>query len=194
MEVILIGNLDEFLLYLEVEQNYSNNTLIGYESDLKSFLHFLEQHKRSTNVDDVNPTIVRRFIQFQMGKAHVSPRSMQRRISCLKSFCNYCLTNNLLSSDFMAGIKYPKSDTKLPVYMNLQELKQLFAGLDKDERPLSLRNEAMIKLLATTGMRKQELISLTWDQLDFYNETIRIFGKKRAPPPPSFHGCSYHCC
>ncbi|MGD6804258.1 hypothetical protein ACQCVK_16360 [Rossellomorea vietnamensis] len=55
----------------------------------------------------------------------------------------------MMSSDFMAAIQSPKMDTKLPVYMNLEEVQKLFSSLEKNERPLSLRNEAMFKLLGT---------------------------------------------
>lgn len=51
--------LDDFLLYLEVEQNYSVNTLTGYESDLRNVLDFLVDHKRSMDLNDLNPSIVR---------------------------------------------------------------------------------------------------------------------------------------
>lgn len=92
----------------------------------------------------------------------------------------------------MAGIKALKADQKLPIHMNMEELKQLFVCLEREEHPLALRNEAMIKLLATTRMRRQELVDLTWAQLDFYNETVRIYGKgkKERLLPPSLDGCS----
>ncbi len=169
--------MDDFLLYLEVEQNYSSHTIKGYEFDLTIFREFLERHKRSTELEDLHPSLVRRFVQDQMMHKKVKPRTMQRRISSLKSFSKYCLKDHLITTDFMGGIKAPKSDTKLPVYMNMEELKKLFAFLEKDEHPLARRNEAMYKLLATTGMRRQEVVDLTWEQLDFYNETIRVFGK-----------------
>jgi site-specific recombinase XerD len=169
--------LDDFLLYLEIEQNYSEHTLRGYEYDLTVFLTFLERHNRSTELNDLNSSVVRRFVQDQTLHCHVKPRTMQRRISSLKSFCKYCLKEQLSTSDFMAGIKAPKSDSKLPVYLNMEELKQLFSFLEEEVNALALRNEVMFKLLATTGMRRQELVDLTWEQLDFYNETIRIYGK-----------------
>lgn len=178
--------LDDFLLYLEVEQNYSHNTLSSYESDLTIFLGFLQDHKRSTILEDLTPSLVRRFIQDQTLKKHVKPRTMRRRISSLKSFCQFCLKEQMMSSDFMAGIQSPKMDTKLPVYMNLEEVQKLFSFLEQDERPLSLRNEAIFKSLATTGMRRQELIDLTWEQIDLYNETILVYGKvKRNAFSPS---------
>lgn len=60
----------------------------------------------------------------------------------------------------------------------MEELKKLFPFLESHTtQPLDLRNESMFKLLATTGMRRQEVVDLTWEQIDFYNETILIFGK-----------------
>lgn len=170
--------LDDFLLYLEVEQNYSTHTVKNYESDLTLFRTFLEKHNRSTILTDLNNSLVRRFIQDQMINQKVKPRTMQRRISSLKSFSGYCLKEQFMGTDFMAGIKAPKSDSKLPVYMNMEELKRLFSFLESHTvHPLDLRNETMFKLLATTGMRRQEVVDLTWEQIDFFNETILIFGK-----------------
>ncbi len=111
--------VDDFLLYLEVEQNYSINTIRSYEYDLTVFRYFLEKFKRSTELSDLNASIIRRFIQDQMLNDKSKPRTMQRRISSLKSFNSYCLKEKMLTADFMAGIKAPKADSKLPVYMNM---------------------------------------------------------------------------
>ncbi|WP_227936414.1 tyrosine-type recombinase/integrase [Alkalihalobacillus deserti] len=169
--------IDDFLLYLEVEQNYSANTVRSYDYDLTVFVQFLERHKRSMELDSLNPSLIRRYVQDQMMNHNTKPRTMQRRISTLKSFSKFCAKENVIQGDFMVGIKAPKSDSKLPTYMNMDELKKLFAYLEHDESGLARRNETMIKLLATTGMRRQELVDLTWEQIDFYNETIRIYGK-----------------
>ncbi|MFB7141911.1 tyrosine-type recombinase/integrase [Gottfriedia sp. NPDC056225] len=82
-----------------------------------------------------------------------------------------------IENDFSAGIEAPKHDKLLSVYMTLIELKMLFKYLEADNRPSSLRNESIFKLFATTGMRRQELVDLTWQQIDFHQQTIRIFGK-----------------
>ena len=87
---------------------------------------------------------------------------MQRRISSLKSFCKFALKEQYIDKDFMIEIKPPKSDFKLPVYMNMNELKTLLLSLEKGQHRFALRNE---------------LVSLTWGQLDFFNQTIRVFGK-----------------
>jgi len=169
--------IDEFILYIQIEKNYSSHTVISYEYDLQQFLTFLADHGCSTELMDITKTNVRRFIQYQLGTHQQKPRSMNRKISCLKSFTKYCLQEKHLLHDFMSGIETPKTDDKLPVYMTLADLQQLFRSLEQDDSPFALRNETMFKLLATTGMRRSELVALTWIQLDFNNQTVRIYGK-----------------
>lgn len=81
-----------------------------------------------------------------------------------------------MKTDFTAGIQAPKADKKLPKYMTLQELNKLFTYLEHDSRPQALRNELMFKLLAITGMRRQELVYLIWEQIDLYNYTFLVRG------------------
>lgn len=102
---------------------------------------------------------------------------MARKISCLKSLSKYCLKENWIKMDFMAGIEIPKHDKKLPTYMTLSELQKLFRFLEQDQGRFALRNHLMFKLLPSTGMRRQELVDLTWQQVNFDNMTLKVFGK-----------------
>lgn len=79
---------------------------------------------------------------------------------------NYSKNTLNLKHNFMLGVQAPKSDKKLPVYMTLQELQKLFAYLENSTDRFASRNHVMFKLLATTGMRRQELVDLTWEQID----------------------------
>ena len=92
---------------------------------------------------------------------------MNRKISSLKSFAKYCLNEQYLANDFTRGIETPKTDDKLPVYMTLTDLKQLFDYLERAQSRFSKRNELMFKLLATTGLRRSELVSLTYQSYTF---------------------------
>ncbi|MED2974875.1 tyrosine-type recombinase/integrase [Fictibacillus sp. B-59209] len=168
---------DDYLMYLEVEKNYSVNTLKSYAFDLKLYGEFLLTNNRSLDLNDFTSSSVRRFVKDQVINHQIKPRTLQRRISCLKSFSQYCLKENYMKMNFTEGIQAPKADKKLPKYMSLQELKKLFSYLENDSRPQGIRNELMFKLLATTGMRRQELVDLTWEQLDFSSQTIKILGK-----------------
>lgn len=77
-----------------------------------------------------------------------------------------------VDSRVMLGIQAPKADKKLPIYMRLSELKKFLSFLKTHEHPYALRNELIFKLLATSGMRRSELVGLTWVQIDLESNTI----------------------
>ncbi|OLS38582.1 tyrosine-type recombinase/integrase [Bacillus sp. MRMR6] len=175
--MLLSQAMDEFLLYLQIERNYSQNTLDSYEYDLQTLHDFLVRHKRSLELEDLIPSTIRRYIQEMVLKYKLKPRTMARKISCLKSLSQYCLKERFISVDFMAGIETPKHDSKLPVYMSLSEVQKLFRFLEQNQGRFALRNHLMFKLLPSTGMRRQELVDLTWQQVNFDNMTLKVFGK-----------------
>ena len=82
-----------------------------------------------------------------------------------------------MAYDFTHAIESPQTDDKLPVYTTLTDLQQLFSYLERDQSRFLMWNELMFKLLATTGLRCSELVSITWQQVHIVNETIRIDGK-----------------
>ncbi|MET3289324.1 UNVERIFIED_CONTAM: site-specific recombinase XerD [Brevibacillus sp. OAP136] len=169
--------MDEFLCYMEVERNVSVHTIRSYAYDLQVFAVFLRKVHNTSDLDQIYNSTIRRFIQDQVIQHQTQPRTLQRRISCLKSFSRFCTKENWISLDFMTGIQAPKADKKVPVYMKLFELQKLFRFLEQDHHKFSLRNHLMFKLLASTGMRRQELVDLTWEQIDFELNSVRIFGK-----------------
>ena len=141
------------------------------------FHDFLIAHGRSLHLNDINKTIVRRFIQEKVTKDQLKPRTLHRKISSLKSFTKYCTQENFLDNDFMTGIERPKVDDKLPVYMTLPELRKLFGYLDQNTSRFALRNNLMFKFLATSGMRRSELVGLIWEQINLDSKTVTIYGK-----------------
>ncbi|MGG1661006.1 tyrosine-type recombinase/integrase [Brevibacillus sp. NRS-1366] len=169
--------VDEFLSYMQVERNVSVNTIRSYAYDLHVFEAFLQKVHGIIELQHVYNSTIRRFVQDQVIVHQTRPRTLQRRISCLKSFCRFCAKENWITNEFMVGIQAPKTDKKLPVYMNLVELQQLFRFLEADQRKFALRNHVIFKLLATTGMRRQELVDLTWEQIDLEWNALRIYGK-----------------
>lgn len=168
---------DDFLHYLEIEKNCSIETIRSYAYDLHCLVQFLRTSDRSLVLADVTSSTIRRFIQDQVLTHQVKPRTMQRRISCFKSFSKFCSKEHWINEDFMLGIQAPKADKKLPIYMRLSELQKFLSFLKTHEHPYALRNELMFKLLATTGMRRSELVGLTWVQIDLESNTILILGK-----------------
>ncbi|MEH7351919.1 tyrosine-type recombinase/integrase [Gottfriedia acidiceleris] len=143
-------------LYLQVEKNYSLCTIDSYHNDFQCLLHFLNANNRSTRLEDISPALIRRFIQDQVTRHNVKPKTVQRRISSMKSFSRFCLKVQFTTKDFTAGIEAPKHDKLLAIYITLNELKMLFNYLEDDDCASSLRNGLIFKLFATSGMRRQE--------------------------------------
>ncbi|MCK6257348.1 site-specific integrase [Fictibacillus sp. KIGAM418] len=139
---------DDFLRYLQVEKNYSHNTLKSYAFNLQLYPAFLTKHDRSILLADLSPATTRRFIQEQVMQYQIKPRTLQCRISALKSFCEYCVKENYMNHNFMLGVQAPKSDKKIPVYMTLQELKQLFTYLENDTGKFATRNHVLVASFA----------------------------------------------
>ncbi|WP_419719894.1 tyrosine-type recombinase/integrase [Lysinibacillus fusiformis] len=110
--------IDEFVLYIEIEKNYSENTVTSYEYDLQLFLTFLTEHGCSTCLNEITKTQVRRFIQHLLGSLKQKPRSVNRKISSLKSFTKYCLIERYLANDFTRGIESPKTDNFQPRFFH----------------------------------------------------------------------------
>jgi site-specific recombinase XerD len=77
--------IDEFLMYLDVEKNYSDNTIAGYALDLRSLSQCLNQNKRELTLETLSPATIRRYIRDQVVTYGIKPRTLHRRISCLKS-------------------------------------------------------------------------------------------------------------
>ncbi|TDY05373.1 UNVERIFIED_CONTAM: phage integrase family protein with SAM-like domain [Lysinibacillus xylanilyticus] len=73
--------IDEFVLYIEIEKNYSENTVTSYEYDLQLYLTFLSNHGCSACLNEINKTQVRRFIQYLLGSLKQKPRSVNRKIA-----------------------------------------------------------------------------------------------------------------
>ncbi|MED1857999.1 site-specific integrase [Brevibacillus reuszeri] len=118
--------MDEFLFYMEVERNVSPNTMRSYAYDLHVFETFLARVHGTSTLEQIRNSTVRRFVQDQVIEHQTHPRTLQRRISCLKSFSRFCAKENWISTDFMIGIQAPKTDKEVPVYMKLIELQMLF--------------------------------------------------------------------
>jgi site-specific recombinase XerD len=171
--------IDEFLQFIEIEKNCSEHTHRGYAYDLLVFHQFVRHLYDTDELSSITPSSVRRFIQEQVIKQKNKPRTLQRRISCLKSFSKFCIKESWIEVDFMAGVPSPKMDKRLPTYLHLVELKQLFRSLELCKQKFALRNELLFKLLVSTGMRRQEIVDLTWRQLDFDQKSIRVYGKGR---------------
>lgn len=169
--------IHNFFTYLSVEKNLSVNTQRSYHSDLQLFREFWEKiAEKETEVVLFKRALERYLVALYYKK--IEKNSIARKISCFKSFERFLRKQGI---DLSLDMKRPKTEKKLPVYLNIDEITYLLDTVSNDQLPTKypLRDRAIFELLYATGIRCSELCNILIKDIDFTNKTIRIFGKGR---------------
>ena len=184
--------IQRFLDWLQYERRYSLRTVGEYGDDLRAFAELLggEQQFDPSRADttDVKAWMV------EMLDSGLSPRTVKRRLSALRSFYKYLLRQGLVKRDITQGVIAPKTDKPLPVFfresemekeqaIGERELDELMHNPDKEATPKEVfertRDNLIISILYQTGMRRAEIVGLTDGDIDLREGQIRVFGKRR---------------
>lgn len=165
-----------FTDYLNFEKRFSPHTVRAYQSDTDQFLAFAQDTYGLTSLGEVRPLHIRAWMVEGMEKGW-SPRAINRKLSCLKTFFRFLLQRGWVDENPMLRITAPKAGKALPVFIREEQLAQLL-----DEGPFGddfsgQRNRLLLELLYLTGLRRAELIDLTPESFDFHRMQIRVKGK-----------------
>ncbi len=163
--------IDQFIDFYWLSTGASKNTLAAYRSDLKIFNKWLAG-KQFTSVNSKN--IQDYFSDRQ--KNNTGSSTQARILTCLHSFYQYLLTNQLIKKDPTEQLSHPKLEKKLPVFLNIQEVEKLLEAPSSSSL-FGQRDRAMLELLYSCGLRVSELISLSYHNINLKEEFIRIHGK-----------------
>jgi len=167
----------EFLSYLNLQKRFSPLTTKNYAIDLKQFFNFLNQELYDSRLTEISYQHVRSFIASLIDKKK-STVSVNRKISCLKSFFKYALKNNLISNNPMQKIQGPKTPKRLPVFIDENQIEKIFNQLKFDSGFEGIRNKLLIDVLYQTGLRRAELINLKETDLDLISLQLKVLGKR----------------
>ena len=169
--------VDEFLSYLNLQKRFSPLTTKNYAVDLKQFFNFLNQEVYDSRLTEISYQHVRSFIASLIDKKK-STVSVNRKISCLKSFFKYALKNNLISNNPMQKIQGPKTPKRLPVFIDENQIDKIFNQLKFDSGFEGIRNKLLIDVLYQTGLRRAELINLKETDLDLISLQLKVLVKR----------------
>jgi len=166
---------DEFLVYIEVEKNLSDNTRKAYESDLNQFLDFWETLSTEDQEHLSFRQIIERYLVSLFYKK-IDKTSIARKFSCFKSFEKFLRTQGI---ELALKLTRPRLDKKLPIYLSIDEIQYLLDKVSEKNLPTKrpARDKAVFELIYATGVRCSELISIKLNSIDMLNKTIRIIGK-----------------
>lgn len=169
--------IDKYIKYLRYEKNYSLHTEISYSEDLRQFTDFLSEHFPDADIKSVDSDIVRMWIVSLM-ENKISARSVNRKLSALKSFYKYLLRIGEMQVNPVKKINGPKMKKPIPAFVNDSDMDKVLEEDDYDDTFESLRDRIMIELFYVTGIRRAELIGLKDVDVDFSAETIQVTGKR----------------
>ncbi|GGK63807.1 tyrosine recombinase XerC [Amphritea balenae] len=171
--------LDGFYLYLGSERQLSRHTLSNYRRDLTRLQEYL-QHSTlfpdgKVNWAKVETKQIRNFVGW-VHREGLSGKSIQRLLSAIRSFYKYLHREGLVHQNPALGVQAPKSPRKLPQTLDVDQLNQLLESEATDD-PLECRDQAMMELIYSSGLRLSELVSLDLHSIDWQDASLRVVGK-----------------
>lgn len=169
--------LDSFLDHLSHEKKFSKHTVLSYQNDLSQFLIYLEKETNPASLKAVSYLNVRSWIA-ELLDTGLNPRSVNRKISALKSFYKYLLRNKHITTNPLQKIQGPKTAKKLPVFVDELQMNELFNSIHFNNEFEGQRDKLLLDILYQTGLRRSELCGLKEQDIDFYNLTIKVLGKR----------------
>ncbi|MEI6683774.1 MAG: tyrosine recombinase XerC [Bacteroidota bacterium] len=168
---------ERFLAYIQFEKRYSSNTVTAYQTDLDQFFDYLQLQYNITDILEVNHPVIRSWLVYLMDH-QVGARSVNRKLTTLKSFYRFLIREGVVEENPMRKITSPKISKRLPVFVDRDKMEVLLDKVPFEEGYPGLRNRLIVEMFYGTGMRLSELTGLKETDLDFHHGTIKVLGKR----------------
>jgi integrase/recombinase XerC len=169
--------LSSFIQYIKFEKRFSPHTVEAYNSDLEQFFNFLNVTYGEIEIKKVTHPMIRSWIVSMM-ENRTTPRSINRKLSSLKSFYKFLLRNETIKVNPMQKIQAPKTSKRLPVFVDESSMQLLFEKVDFGEGFLAARDRLLMEVFYSTGMRVTELVNLKDKDIDLTNSQVKVLGKR----------------
>ncbi len=168
--------IQPFLSYLTFQKRYSQHTIIAYQNDLSGFFDYIELQFGNTDLPDINASFIRSWLA-GLKESGMESKSLNRKISTLKSFFKYQLKQGTLLTSPMATIISPKVKKRLPQFVAEKDINTLFNYVEFPDTWDGKTNRLLLHLFYNTGMRQAELVNLKESHIDKGNSNIKVLGK-----------------
>lgn len=166
--------IQRFTDYLRLERQYSEETILNYQHDLKDFLSFLSE-TGDTDFLKVTYRDVRIYVS-ELYDKNYKRTTMQRKMSSLRTFYRYLLQNKQIDENPFEYVVMKKNEKRLPQFFYEKEMDALFQATEGDT-PLLIRDRALLETLYASGMRVSECVGLQLSDIDFYGQFFLVHGK-----------------
>ncbi|MCK9312099.1 MAG: tyrosine-type recombinase/integrase [Bacteroidales bacterium] len=170
--------VDEFLQYIRYEKNYSTHTVVAYKRDLSQLLEYVTSEYQITQPELIDSDMLRSWMVNMMENG-ISARSVNRKLSCLKSFWHFLIRQGYVEHNPVQKVLAPKTKKPIPVFLKEEEMEELLDTVKENNQDfVSERDHLILDLFYSTGMRLSELIGLSDEQVDLDACLLRVTGKR----------------
>ena len=171
--------LQKFIKYIRYEKGYSSHTVLSYNNDISQFEEYLQQYIGEVDHTLVDSDVIRGYVVWLMGNK-ITPRSVGRKLSALRTFYKYLVKIKAISMSPVAMVAKPKEAKPLPSFVKPSEMTQLLDEFENgdDNSFTSVRDRLMLDMLYQTGMRRAEMIQLKDADVNLLARTIKVTGKR----------------
>lgn len=166
-----------FLKYLRFEKRYSDHTICSYKTDIEQFHIFCNSVIKNFDILKVDHKIIRSWIVHLM-ENNISTRSVRRKLTTLKSFYRYMIREGIIPNNPADKIIFPRISKRLPDFVDQDAINLLIDSYDFGEDFEGIRNRLIFEMFYTTGIRLSELVNLRTTDVDTYDMTIKVIGKR----------------
>ncbi len=174
---MLTTQIDNFVTYLNLQKRASPLTSVSYKNDLKQFSDFLASESTKLSLSQITYNHIRGFMA-QLMSTGLSPRSVNRKLSSLKSFFKYLVKNQVIKVNPAQKVQGPKTPKKLPVFMDEGQTEKIFTSFAFKDGFEGVRDKLLIDILYQTGIRRAELLGLKEADADIFNLQLKVLGKR----------------
>ena len=167
--------IERFIAFIEAEKRFSKLTVKAYRHDMEQFVEYLKNEYGVSDLLQVTTTMVKSYVVSLKGDG-LENRSINRKVSTLRTFYKYCLRENLIERTPMIGVKALKQTKALVKFVTETDINKVSYGDDADFA--HLRDHLLFELLYQTGMRQAELRGLRDADIDKMGMEVKIHGKR----------------
>jgi len=171
-------HIENFLQFIQFEKRYSVNTLISYKKDLEQFQVFLHLQYADVPLEQVVFPHVRSWVVHLMQEG-INPRSINRKLSTLRSFYKFLLRNGIIRQNPTQGLQGPKTSKRNPSFVPESAMEQLLDKLVFPEGFEGIRDRTLLETFYFTGIRRAELMGIKEEDIDFGMHTLKVLGKRK---------------
>ena len=176
MPITLQPNIQSFLDHLQYHKRYSSHTILSYNNDLVGFFSFLEKKYRHTDFSEITTVFVRTWLA-GLKEQEMESKTINRKISSLKTFFTYHVKQGLIKKNPMTTILSVKLKKRLPQFVSEKDISTLFDHVDFGDDWNGKTNQLIFQMLYNTGMRQAELMNLGEQNIDVSNCSVKVLGK-----------------